>query len=87
MTKKIIFFLDLFTLHFGLADFFQKNSNYELFALIDTTDKPKKFFQSQKIVNFSKTWYYHDNIDPKKKCKDDYLQNFASKYHLNTDRN
>tara|TARA_Y100001936_G_C16084489_1_gene680547 strand:- start:86 stop:1564 length:1479 start_codon:yes stop_codon:yes gene_type:complete len=83
LTKKIIFFLDLFTLHFGLADFFQKNTNYELFALIDTTDKPKKFFQNQKIVNFTKTWYYHDNIDPKKKYENDYLQNFASKYFLN----
>ena len=84
MAKKIIFFLDLFTLHFALADYLQKNTDYELFALVDITDKPKSFFQNQKIVNFKKTWYYHDNIDMKKPHDDiEYLNNFEKKYNLN----
>ena len=83
MTKKILFLLDLFTLHFGLANYFQKNLDCELYALIDTTDKPKKFFQEQKIVHFNKTWFYHDNIDLQREYDKNYLNNLEKKYTLN----
>tara|TARA_B110000014_G_C20120212_1_gene593288 strand:+ start:996 stop:2486 length:1491 start_codon:yes stop_codon:yes gene_type:complete len=84
LPKKILFFLDLFTLHFALADYLQKNTDYELYALVDVTDNPKSFFQNQKIVNFKKTWYYHDNIEMKKSHIDiEYLKNFEIKYNLN----
>ena len=82
MTKKILFFLDLFTLHFGLAHYLQKNVDCELYALIDTTDKPKKFFQEQKIVNFHKSWFYHDNINLNKNYDKDYLDNIEKRYNI-----
>ena len=83
MSKKILFFLDLFTLHFGLANYLQKNTDHELYALVDITDKPKSFFQNQKIVNFKKTWYYHDSINSKQKTNSDYLDDAGKKYELN----
>ena len=82
MTKKILVFLNLFTLHFGLANYLQKNLDCELYALIDTTDKPKKFFQEQKIVQFHKTWFYHDNIGIKKNYDQDYLNYLDKRYDL-----
>jgi len=82
MTKKILFFLDLFTLHFGLANYLQKNLDCELYALIDTTDKQKKFFQEQKIVNFHKSWFYHDNINLNKNYDKDYLDNIEKRYNI-----
>ena len=74
MTKKILVFLNLFTLHFGLANYLQKNLDCELYALIDTTDKPKKFFQE--------TWFYHDNIGIKKNYDQDYLNYLDKRYDL-----
>jgi len=82
MKQKILFFLDLFTLHFGLANYLQNNLDCEIFALIDTTNKPKKFFQEQKIVNFKKTWFYHDEINLKNSFDVEYISKLDKKYDL-----
>jgi len=57
----------------------------ELYAIIDITEKPKKFFKSQKLVNFEKIWFFHDNIDKNKFNNPDknYLKNFEIKYEIN----
>jgi len=83
MTTKIIYYQNLFLLHFGIAEFLGKNFNCEQFALIDTTNKPKKFFKSQKLVNFKKQWFFHENIDVNSKFSDfEYLKNFEQKYDI-----
>tara|TARA_Y100001936_G_scaffold225417_1_gene243871 strand:+ start:14563 stop:16059 length:1497 start_codon:yes stop_codon:yes gene_type:complete len=84
MTTKIIYYQNLFLLHFGISEFLEKNFDCEQFALIDTTNKPKKFFQSQKLVNFKKTWFFHDNINLEFTSPDlDYLKRFEEKYEIN----
>jgi len=84
MTTKIIFWLNLVTLHFGTAYFLQKKFNCELFAIVDTTDRPKSFFQTQKLVDFKKIWFYHDNIEKTyKKFDIEYLQHIEKTYGLN----
>ncbi len=84
MTLKIIYYLDLFLLHFAISDFFQKNLNCEQYALIDTTDKPKKFFENQTIVNFKKQWFFHDLIKFDSNNPDtNYLKKFEEKYGIN----
>ncbi len=82
MAKNILFYLDLFTLHFALADYLKRNLNCNLFAMIDTTDKPKTFFLNQKIVDFNETWFYHDNIDFKKIPDIKYLDDFSKRYEI-----
>ena len=77
MSHKILFYLDLFTLHFALANYLQNNIDCELFALIDTTDKPKRFFENQEIVHFKKSWFYHDEIDTKMKPDLKYISEFS----------
>ena len=81
--KKILCWLDAFTLHFGTAYFLQKNLNCELYAIVDVTDRPKSFFQNQKLVNFKKTWFYHDHIEKKYDNPDsNYLSNIEKKYDI-----
>jgi capsule polysaccharide modification protein KpsS len=81
--KKILFWLDLFTLNFGSAYFLQKKLDCELYAIVDVTDRPKPFFQNQKLVDFKETWFYHDHIDKKyKNLNSDYLSKIEKKYNI-----
>lgn len=82
MKDKIIFWLDSDFTHFSIAKAIQDRYDAEFFALVDVTDNPKKFFQKQQIAKFEKIWFYHDNIDPKKKPDLDYLRVFEEKYQI-----
>jgi len=42
MAKKILFFIDLWFFHYGIAKFIQEKSDYELFSIIEVEDKAKK---------------------------------------------
>jgi hypothetical protein len=83
MTDKIIFWLNAFLLQFCLAYYLQKNYDAEYYGIIDITNKPKKFFQTQNLVKFSKTWYYHDHIKKDTKPDISYLSLFEEKYKIN----
>jgi hypothetical protein len=82
MKDKIIFWLDSDLTHFAIAKGIQDNYDAELFAVIDITDKPKSFFQTQQIVKFKKIWFYHDHIKVNKKPDMEYLQDFEKKYKI-----
>jgi len=79
---KIIFWLEADLTIFCMSYFFQKKYPSDMYAIIDITNKPKSFFQSQKIVNFSKKWFYHNHINPKLKPNLDWLKNFEKKYDI-----
>ena len=79
---KIIFWLDADLIIFFMSYFFQKKYTSDMYAIIDITNKPKSFFQSQTLVNFSKKWFYHDYINPKLKPNLDWLKNFEKKYDI-----
>ena len=83
MKKKILFCLNADFTHYAIAYFLQKNCDCELYALIDITNKPKKFFESQQLVKFKKIWYYHDHIQINKKVDISYLEKFEEKFHVN----
>ena len=58
--------------------------DYELYAIIDITDKPKNFFKIQKLVNFKKIWFFHDHISTHRKNPNtEYLSQFEKKYGIN----
>ena len=84
MKPKLLFWIDQGLLHFGLAKFIQENLDCEIYSIFEVTEKAKKFFQNQKIVNFEKKWFYHDYI-LKQKSKPDikYLEEIEKKYNLN----
>ncbi len=83
MPKKILFFIDASFSSFAVAYFLSKKYDCELYALVDITNKPKKFFESQKLVNFKKIWFFHDHMDISKKPDIGFLEEFEKKYDLN----
>lgn len=50
MVQKILFYLDFQFIHFYIAKYFQDQKAFDLFGIIDLNNKPKKFFEEQKIV-------------------------------------
>ena len=83
MKKKILFWVDIVMAHFGLAYQLQQKLDAEMFAIIDTPNKPKKMFKNQKIINFQKTWFFHDHIKKTLEKPDlEYLSNFEKKYDI-----
>jgi len=70
-------------LHFGVAYYLQQKLDGDFYAIIDVPNNPKKMFLNQKIVNFQKTWYFHDHIK-KTSLKPDhkYLSSFEKKYQI-----
>ena len=85
MKKKILFWINSGTMNiFGLTKYLQNDIDAEFFAIYDVTDKPKKFFQEQKLTNFQKIWFYHDFMQKKITQPDlNYLKGFENKYRIN----
>jgi hypothetical protein len=82
--KKILFWLDAEMIHFPIAKFMQENIDAELSAVLDVPLPLKKFFKKQKIVDFSKKWFYRDNVSVGSTDFDmTYLKEFEKKYHIN----
>jgi len=84
MVPKIFFWIDSLYVHFFIAKALQENLDCKLFGCYDVTDKPTKYFKKQKLVDFEKVWFYHEQI---KKTNDkpdlEYLKNFEKKYKIN----
>ena len=84
MKPRLIFWIDSNFYYFGLAKSLQEMLDCELYSVIEITDKPKKFFEEQKIVNFKKVWFFYDYIKNIKKKPDlKYLQLIEKKYGIN----
>ena len=84
MKDKIIFWLDADLTHFGLAKYLQEHYDCDMYAIIDITNKPKKFFKTQQLVKFQKIWFYHDYIQKSNDLPDmAYLAEFEEKYKIN----
>ena len=83
MTEKIIFWLNAYMLFFGLAHNLQKKYDCEQYAIIDITNRTKKFFEEQNLVDFTKIWFLHDHIQNSKNIDIEYLKNFEKKYSIN----
>ena len=86
MKKKILFWINSGTMNiFGLAKYLQeKDREIEFFAVYDVTEKPKKYFEKQNLVNFQEIWFYHDFIKNKNNIPDlKYLRKFEKKYNIN----
>ena len=70
-------------LHFCLAYYLQKMYDCEIYAIIDVTTKPKKFYANQDLVKFKKIWFFHDHINKIHTPDVGYLSSFEKKYDIN----
>lgn len=67
-----------------LCNSLKEHGNFDFYAVIDTTDRRKPFFENQQIIQFNKMWFYHDHIFPHKDDIDvNYLAEFEKKYGIN----
>ena len=80
---KIIFWIDSSLIDFALSYYLDKKINYELYAIIDITNKPKNFFETQNLVKFKKFWFYHDNIKQNYVADRKFLEKFEKSNNLN----
>ena len=85
MEKKILFWIDAGLMHFGIAKFIQNKIYAKLFAVYDLNHHLKKSFENQKVVNFTKSWFFWDYVNKKNMKKPDlkYLSEFENKYNIN----
>jgi hypothetical protein len=83
MPSKILFWISGALTPFCISYYLQKKIDYDFFAIIDSYDKPKMFFQNQNLVKFQKTWFYHDHFQNMNKPDLEYLSDFEKKYNIN----
>jgi len=80
---KILFWLDVDYIHFGIAKYLQEEENYELYAIFDFNHHLKKKFERQQVVEFKKSWFFWDYVSQKiGKYDIEYLQNIEKKYGI-----
>ena len=82
MNEKILFWQTSDWFNYNLANSLQEH-DLKLYSIIDTVNKPKKFFQDQKYVNYEKIWFFHDTIQKDFKYDLDYLNKFETNYKIN----
>jgi len=71
-------------LHFSLAYYLKQKLESDFYAIVDVPNNPKKMFMNQKLINFQKTWYFHDIIKRTTAKPDlEYLTAFEKKYRIN----
>ena len=79
---KVLFWLDADLTAFCIAYYLKKICDADFFAVIDVTNRQKSFFKNQKLVEFKKTWFYHDFMNQKIKSGANYLKSFEEKYGI-----
>ncbi len=62
MKDKILFWIDIEFIYFGIAKFLYEKYDCDMYSIIDVNEKAKKFFEEQQMVKFEKKWFYLDNI-------------------------
>ena len=83
MNSKIIFWMNDDLSGLGLPKILQEKYNFDIFGIFDITDKPKKFFKKQKLINFSKIWFFHDHINKTNQRPDrEFLKLIEEKYKV-----
>lgn len=83
MTEKILFFLTNDYTHYCLSYALQKKYSCKMYAISEVTSRPKKFFESQKLVDYENIWFMHEHIKKGKKADINYLKEFEDKYKIN----
>lgn len=83
MTEKILFWLDAALTNYCMAFYLQKKIDFDFFAIVDVFEKPKKFFQNEKLIDFKKKWFYHDYFKKFNNPDLEYLSKFEEKYKIN----
>ena len=82
MKLKVLCYQDFDLYTFGMAKNLQEKHNCDLFSIVDTIDRPQKFFQEQSLVKYIQKWFYYDHIFPNKKPDLKYLRHIEKNYKI-----
>ena len=83
MNSKIMFWVMDAIAFVGIPKTLQEKHNFDIYAILDVTDKQKKFFQKQELIKFSKIWFFHDHISKMIERPDtEYLKLIEKKYKI-----
>ena len=84
MKDKILFWLDPGLTNYGISYFLNQKHDCELFSIIETHEKPRKFYEKQTLTPFKKIWFFHDYVSTQNKKPDmEYLSSIEKKYGIN----
>lgn len=84
MKKRILYWFGADFTQFTTAYYLQNMIESDSYSIIDITQKPKKFFQEQKLVKLKNMWFLHDHLTSIEQEPDyNYLKNVEEKYSLN----
>ena len=84
MNDKILCWLGKDLIYYGIAYYLNQQHNCELFSIVESNPKPRKFYEKQKLVPFKKTWFFSDYVQIKNKKPDmKYLSSIEKKYGIN----
>jgi len=83
MRKKIVVWCGADFTHFCMLYYLQKKLDADFYCIADITPNVKDFFNTQKLVNFKKIWFFHDHITKLTNPDIDYLAAFEKKYKIN----
>jgi len=84
MSNKILVWIDLGLIQFGIAKYLEKIYDCDLYAVYDFNHHIKESFLNQKLINFKQVWYYWDHVlNIKQKPDVEYLNSFEQKYDIN----
>ena len=84
---KILFWLENYSIHFGIAKALSEQYDCDLYALVSCSPKQKKFFNTQKLVKFEKVWYVRDYVDLKKQNPNlENIKFFEKKFSISLSR-
>jgi len=84
MKEKLLVWINVDFIHFGISRFLQEKKQFDLYSIIDIQDITKDFFLKQKIVNYTKNWFYRDSVLELNNQPDiNYLSEFEKKYNVN----
>ena len=56
MEPKLFFWIDSHFVHYFLAKSIKEKINCKIYSCFEITDKPKKYFEKQNLVDFEEFW-------------------------------
>ena len=84
MKKRILYWFGADFTQYATAYYLQNRIESDSYSIIDITQKPKKFFQEQKLVKLKNMWFLHDHLTSTEQEPDyNYLKRVEEKYGLN----
>ncbi len=83
MKDKILFWVDVSLIQFGIAKTLQEKIDSDFYVIYDLNHHLKKSFLEQNIVNFNKEWYFWDHVGKIQEVNIEYLKKIEKEYKIN----